>query len=105
MRCVHDPDTRACRRCGHVANRLPTFRNCPAAPSRPQIRLPRVAVGGLVESLLTSVGITEDRVREWTRVKDCGCKGRARWLDQWGYRQQERMERLLNKAARWYGIT
>jgi hypothetical protein len=68
-------------------------------------RLPRVAVGDLVETLLTRVGITKERVQAWTRVKDCGCKKRAAWLNQWGYRQQERMERLLNRAARWYGLS
>jgi hypothetical protein len=69
-----------------------------------QRRLPRVAVGDLVETMLTSIGITKERVQAWTRTKDCGCKARQRWLNQWGYRQQERMERLLNRAARWYGI-
>lgn len=68
-------------------------------------RLPRVAVGDLVETMLTSVGITKERVQQWTRTKDCGCKARQRWLNQWGYKQQDKVERLLNKAARWYGIT
>jgi hypothetical protein len=103
MRCFYDPETLACRRCGHVARRLPTYRNCPESPKA--IRLPRVHVGAAVERMLTAIGITEARVKEWTRLKDCGCKGRARWLDQWGYRQTHRLERLLNKAARWYGIT
>lgn len=70
-----------------------------------QRRLPRVAVGDLVETMLTSVGITKERVQQWTRTKDCGCKARQRWLNQWGYKQQDKVERLLNKAARWYGIT
>lgn len=68
-------------------------------------RLPRVAVGDLVETMLTSVGITKERVQTWTRTKDCGCNKRQQWLNQWGYDQQEKIERLLNKAARWYGIT
>jgi hypothetical protein len=68
-------------------------------------RLPRVAIGDTVERMLTSVGITKELVQRLTRTKDCGCKARQRWLNQWGYRQQERMERLLNKAARWYGIS
>lgn len=70
-----------------------------------QRRLPRIAVGDLVEKMLTSVGITKERVQEWTRTKDCGCKARQRWLNQWGYQKQEQVERLLNKAARWYGIS
>lgn len=70
----------------------------------PVRRLRRVDVGGLVERMLTSVGITKERVQAWTRLKDCGCKARQRWLTQWGYRQQDKIERLLNKAARWYGL-
>lgn len=65
----------------------------------------RVAVGDLVETMLISLGITKSRVQQWTRTKDCGCKKRQTWLNQWGYEKQEQIERLLNKAARWYGIT
>jgi hypothetical protein len=67
-------------------------------------RLPRVAVGDLVERMLTSVGISKARVQQWLRVKDCGCAKRQKWLNQWGYKQQDKIERLLNRAARWYGI-
>jgi hypothetical protein len=67
-------------------------------------RLPRVAVGDLVERMLTGIGISKTRVQQWLRVKDCGCAKRQKWLNQWGYKQQDRIERLLNKAARWYGI-
>ena len=67
-------------------------------------RLPRVDVGNLVERMLTSVGITKQRVQVWLRVKNCGCVNRQRWLTRWGYRQQDRIERILNAAARWYGL-
>jgi hypothetical protein len=69
-----------------------------------QRRLPRVAVGDLVETMLTAIGVTKERVQAWTLAKDCGCKKRQQWLNRWGYEQQARIERLLNKAARWYGI-
>ena len=68
-------------------------------------RLPRVALGDAVERMLTSVGISKERVQQWLRVKDCGCARRAKWLNKWGYEQQDRIERVLNKAARWYGIS
>jgi hypothetical protein len=68
----------------------------------PLVVLPMVAFGGLVEKMLTGIGITKDRVQQWTRTKDCGCAARQRWLDQWGYAQQERLERLLNRAAKFY---
>jgi hypothetical protein len=67
-------------------------------------RLPRIAVGDLVETMLTRIGISKDRVTQWLRVQDCGCAKRQKLLNQWGYRQQDRIERLLNKAARWYGM-
>jgi hypothetical protein len=67
-------------------------------------RLPRVAVGDLVERMLTGIGISKARVQQWLRVKDCGCAKRQKWLNQWGYKQQDKIERVLNKAARWYGI-
>jgi len=67
-------------------------------------RLPRVAVGDLVERMLTGIGISKARVQQWLRVKDCGCAKRQKWLNQWGYEKQDQIERLLNRAARWYGI-
>lgn len=82
-------------------------RMCVERGDRPEkiINLPRVDVGELAESTLKSLGITEDRVKQWLHIKDCGCKKRAKWLTRWGYEQQENIELLLNKAARWYGIT
>jgi len=65
----------------------------------------RIAVGDLVERMLTGMGITTELVQRLTRTQDCGCKARQRWLNQWGYKQQDRIERLLNKAANWYGIS
>jgi hypothetical protein len=77
----------------------------PRVTLRPKSRrLPRVAVGDLVERMLTGIGISKARVQQWLRVKDCGCAKRQKWLNQWGYKQQDRIERLLNRAARWYGI-
>ncbi len=63
------------------------------------------ALGDAVETVLTSVGITKELVQRVTRTKDCGCKARQKWLNQWGYKQQERIEKAVNTAAKWYGIT
>jgi len=63
-----------------------------------------VAIGDLVELVLTAVGITKDRVQAWTRTKDCGCKARQRWLNQWGYRKQEQFARAINVIGRWSGF-
>lgn len=99
MNCNYDAHTLTCVRCGHKALRLPTYRRCSSGR-----RLPRIAVGDLVERMLTGIGITKERVQAWTRVEDCDCARRQRWLNEWGYRQQQKVERLLNKTARWYGI-
>lgn len=64
----------------------------------------RFALGDAVERVLTTVGITKELVQTITR-KPCGCPARQKWLNQWGYRQQERIEKALTTAARWYGIT
>jgi hypothetical protein len=102
FRCQADANGYLCRCviCGREvsARRLPVRAACGL------IRLPRVAVGDLVERMLTGIGISKARVQQWLRVKDCGCAKRQRWLNQWGYKQQDRIERLLNRAARWYGI-
>lgn len=67
-------------------------------------RVPRIAIGDLVETVLTFVGITESRVRKWTRLQDCNCKRRAKWLNEWGFARQAQLEQWLNKAARWCGL-
>ena len=69
------------------------------------IRLPRVAIGDAVERVLTAVGVTKERVQQWTGSKDCGCKRRKGWLNKWGYEKQAQLERLLQIVARWYGIS
>ena len=73
------------------------------ATAKPRRR--RIALGDAVESMLTRIGITKELVQRITRTKDCGCKARQRWLNQWGYARQAQVERIVEKAARWYGIT
>jgi hypothetical protein len=104
MKCSYQSDTLTCRRCGHIAKRLPTFRTCPAVPIRPNVRLPRVALGDALERMLSSIGITKELVQRITR-KPCNCPARQKWLNQWGYEKQAQVERIVKKAARWYGIT
>lgn len=70
----------------------------PAVPRRR-----RFALGDAVERTLSAVGITKELVQKITR-KPCGCPARQRWLNEWGFRQQARIERAVNKAAKWYGI-
>lgn len=72
--------------------------------TRPAPRRKRFALGDAVERTLSAVGITKELVQKITR-KPCGCPARQKWLNQWGYKQQERIEQAVNKAAKWYGIT
>lgn len=93
-----------CEFCGLQMPPAGVKRNCGKFMEslRPPIALPRVSLGAAVEQMLLMLGITKERVQAWTRMKDCGCPARQRWLDQWGYAQQEKLERVLNKAARFY---
>ena len=78
------------------------------AKPRPAVtvkRRKRFALGDAVESMLTAVGITKERVQWLTRTKDCGCKARQKWLNRWGYEKQAQLERVVQKAAKWYGIS
>ena len=38
-------------------------------------------LGDLVESVLKSIGVTEQRYREWRNIEDCDCSKRKRWLN------------------------
>lgn len=73
-------------------------------PRSARQRHKRFALGDAVERVLTTVGITKELVQKITR-KPCKCPARQQWLNQWGYRQQERIEKAVTTAAKWYGIT
>lgn len=51
---------------------------------------PRRGLGDIVESVLTAVGITKERVERWTRTAGkpggCGCEARKQWLNAVGDR-------------------
>jgi hypothetical protein len=38
-------------------------------------------LGDLVESTLQSVGITEERFKEWFNLRECNCSKRKAWLN------------------------
>ena len=73
-------------------------------PSAGAVRRRRFALGDAVESMLAGLGITKERV-QWLTRKPCNCPARQRWLNQWGYARQEQIERIVQRAARWYGIS
>jgi hypothetical protein len=38
-------------------------------------------LGDVVENVLKSVGITEERFKEWFNLQECGCSKRKAWLN------------------------
>ena len=40
-----------------------------------------VGLGDAVEGVLKSIGITEERFKEWFNLKECGCSKRKAWLN------------------------
>lgn len=38
-------------------------------------------LGDVVEEVLTSVGITQERFKKWFKLKECGCTKRKKWLN------------------------
>lgn len=96
-----------CQFCGQPMPAAGVRRNCPSLGDavrlvRPRIVVPRVPLGDMVERLLTSVGITEQLVSRLTRVSDCGCELRKRWLNNASFRVSWRIERALNSLADFY---
>lgn len=86
-----------CTRCGDPSpdQARPHLGKCRCFP--PPARK-RFALGDAVERTLSAVGITPERVSRVTG-KPCGCKARKRRLNEWGYRQQERLERAIARVA------
>ncbi len=40
-----------------------------------------VGLGDVVEGALKSVGITEERFKEWFNLRECNCSKRKAWLN------------------------
>jgi hypothetical protein len=38
-------------------------------------------LGDVVESVLTSMGITQERFKEWFNLQECNCSKRKKWLN------------------------
>lgn len=100
--CDFDNPKMTCPRCGYVAKRLPTYRECRPVP---QPEWQPIMVGDLVEKALTAVGITQERVERLTRTAGkpggCGCQGRKRWLNEKGVEVQKAIREAAKKV---YGI-
>ncbi|NBW09330.1 MAG: hypothetical protein EBR82_15025 [Caulobacteraceae bacterium] len=101
--CDFNNPTQTCQTCGYYAKRLPTYRECRPVPKK--VWRP-IAVGDAVEQMLTSVGITKERVEQWTRTSGksggCGCASRQRWLNELGFKVQWWVRRQLEKTRDFY---
>lgn len=40
-----------------------------------------IGLGDVIENVLTSVGITQERFKEWFGLKECNCTKRKAWLN------------------------
>ena len=38
-------------------------------------------LGDVVEGVLTSMGITQERFKQWFNLKECNCSKRKKWLN------------------------
>lgn len=119
---VFDPDgdrlKATCARCGRVARvkSRRVYAACRAAevPLTPN-ELAAIVSGGadpdgwkplplgdMVQRGLTSIGITEERIKRWTGMKDCGCNARKSALNVYGDRMQRVARDLAKAAGRFY---
>ena len=39
-------------------------------------------LGDVVEQMLSTIGITEERIKQWFKVDECGCAKRKRMLNE-----------------------
>lgn len=113
--CDFSNDSLTCPTCGYVAERRNTFRECrietkgyavvqevPAPTMHDVMRTPAIRLGDAVESVLSFVGITKERVAMLSQSGTCKCDERQEALNQWGYRQQERIEAAAEKLSEFY---
>jgi hypothetical protein len=95
-----------CERCGYQAKRLPTFRECrtilemaretSVRASTKRISVPPLRIGDAVGSALGFVGITPERIKRMTGMKDCGCEKRKAGLNAVGAVISSAIERPAN---------
>lgn len=115
MQCDFSRDDLTCPACGYVAERSNTYRECrseikvravvqevPAPTLRDVMRTPAIRLGDAVESVLSFIGITKERVAMLSKSGACKCNERQEAMNQWGYRQQERAEAAAKTLSVFY---
>lgn len=66
-------------------------------PAYPRAMFRRVAIGDVIGNLLSKAGITKKRVSHWLGGKQCRCEIRQRQANEWGYKQQDKIERMSRR--------
>jgi len=107
MLCNFEDGTLRCRRCGYTASKLPLYRHCQTieeiarahldALARGRIRIPPLRLGSMIAAGLTTIGVTEERVKKIVG-KDCGCAARKNKLDAVGEGVTTAIQSVANRA-------
>jgi hypothetical protein len=106
MLCNFNPDTLRCSRCGFLADKLPQYRQCQTieeqarahldAWAHGRIKIPPLRLGSMIAAGLTTIGVTEERVKKL--VGDCGCARRKNKLDALGEGLSNAVSASANRA-------
>lgn len=106
--CVFDVDTKRCPRCGYTATKLPTYRVCrnlhelsakiAVDTATKRIRVRPLQVGDAVAYGFKKVGITPERIKKLTGVKECGCAKRQSQLNALSEAVSKVIENVANAA-------
>jgi hypothetical protein len=106
MLCNFEHDTLRCTRCGFLARKLPTYRKCRTieemarerldAWAHGRIKIPPARLGSWIAAGLTTIGITEERVKKI--IGDCGCAKRKNKLDALGEGVTTAIQSTANRA-------
>ena len=107
MLCNFEDETLRCRRCGYSATKLPLYRHCQTieemarshldAWAHGRIRIPPLRLGSMIAAGLTTIGVTEERVKKIVG-KDCGCAARKNKLDAVGEGMTTAIQGVANRA-------
>jgi hypothetical protein len=106
MLCAFDSDTLRCPRCGFIVKKLPHYRHCQTieeqarthldAWAHGRIKIPPARLGSWIAAGLTTIGITEERVKKI--IGDCGCAKRKNKLDAFGEGVTTAIQSTANRA-------
>lgn len=107
MLCHFNTDTLRCQRCGFLVKSLPHYRHCQTieemarshldAWAHGRIKIPPLRLGSMIAAGLTTIGVTEDRVKKIIG-KDCGCAARKSKLDAVGEGVTTAIQSVANRA-------